>query len=73
MKSMSNDNEPQAKAPEKPKALSRKCPICEAAAAGDYAPFCSRRCSNIDLSRWLQGHYVIEGSDSAPGEEEELG
>lgn len=70
MKSLSNDNEPVAKVAE---TLNRKCPICKEPATRDHAPFCSRRCTNIDLSRWLQGHYVIEGSDSAPGEGEEPG
>ncbi len=79
MKSTSNDNEPVGKegkasgASGASKPGDRKCPICEAAAQERYAPFCSRRCANIDLSRWMQGHYVIEGSDSAHGEEEEPG
>lgn len=76
MKSLSNDNEPagkMAEMPKTPKTLRRKCPICKAPAARDHAPFCSSRCTNIDLSRWLQGHYVIAGSDSAPSEEEEPG
>ncbi len=48
--------------PEKP---DRRCPICRKPAAERYAPFCSKRCSDIDLGRWLDGRYVIEGGDSA--------
>ncbi|WP_244433788.1 DNA gyrase inhibitor YacG [Azospirillum sp. B506] len=27
-------------------------------------PFCSKRCADIDLSRWLGGVYRIEGPES---------
>jgi endogenous inhibitor of DNA gyrase (YacG/DUF329 family) len=37
------------------------CPICgKPAAAAGYRPFCSARCRNIDLGRWLKGSYRIE-------------
>ncbi|MDX2263559.1 MAG: DNA gyrase inhibitor YacG [Hyphomicrobiales bacterium] len=39
------------------------CPICrERAPADQYKPFCSKRCADIDLGRWLTGSYVIPGS-----------
>jgi uncharacterized protein len=38
-----------------------KCPICRAPTVPDARPFCSRRCADIDLSRWLRGAYVIQG------------
>lgn len=28
-----------------------------------FRPFCSKRCADIDLQRWLSGRYVIPGSD----------
>lgn len=37
------------------------CPICGKPAHADYTPFCSRRCADIDLARWLRGDYVIPG------------
>jgi uncharacterized protein len=37
----------------------RKCPICGKPASPDYRPFCSRRCADVDLQRWLSGAYVI--------------
>ncbi|SEQ77452.1 hypothetical protein SAMN05216548_107192 [Faunimonas pinastri] len=43
----------------------RKCPICGKKAAPDAYPFCSKRCADIDLNRWLKGSYVIPGSESA--------
>jgi endogenous inhibitor of DNA gyrase (YacG/DUF329 family) len=36
-----------------------KCPICSRPADEKYAPFCSRRCADVDLSRWLSGAYAI--------------
>ena len=36
------------------------CPICRKnPAAPEYRPFCSRRCADVDLSRWLTGGYAI--------------
>jgi endogenous inhibitor of DNA gyrase (YacG/DUF329 family) len=36
-----------------------KCPICGAPPEHKYRPFCSRRCADVDLSRWLKGAYAI--------------
>ena len=42
-----------------------QCPICKRMlnvadrADAPYRPFCSRRCKNIDLARWLDGTYRI--------------
>jgi hypothetical protein len=38
---------------------SRKCPICKGPADDIFRPFCSRRCADIDLSRWLGGNYSV--------------
>ncbi len=35
------------------------CPICSRPTERDYRPFCSRRCADVDLSRWLRGAYAI--------------
>ncbi|MDP3738741.1 MAG: DNA gyrase inhibitor YacG [Hyphomonadaceae bacterium] len=45
------------------------CPICSKPADAKYAPFCSRRCADVDLSRWLKGSYAIPGKPA--GEEDE--
>jgi len=47
------------------------CPICSKPAERTFAPFCSRRCADVDLSRWLKGSYAIPGSRA--GEESEEG
>ena len=38
-----------------------KCPECGKPVAARLAPFCSVRCQQIDLGRWLKGDYVIAG------------
>ncbi len=35
------------------------CPICKKPSSTEYRPFCSRRCSDVDLQRWLVGSYAI--------------
>ncbi len=37
----------------------RHCPICGKPAAQKYHPFCSKRCADVDLNRWLSGRYAI--------------
>lgn len=37
------------------------CPICGKLRVQTYAPFCSKRCADVDLHRWLAGVYRIEG------------
>jgi endogenous inhibitor of DNA gyrase (YacG/DUF329 family) len=53
-----------------------RCPICKAPVDPAFKPFCSRRCADIDLSRWLRGAYAIpvanddddeDGDDGGPG------
>ena len=47
------------------RAIAKPCPICRRAAAEKYAPFCSRRCADIDLHRWLGGVYAIPLTEDA--------
>lgn len=35
------------------------CPICGKSTAAEYRPFCSRRCADVDLGRWLTEGYRI--------------
>ena len=35
------------------------CPICGKDSAEKYRPFCSRRCADIDLGRWLNESYRV--------------
>ncbi|MGA9659117.1 MAG: DNA gyrase inhibitor YacG [Asticcacaulis sp.] len=59
----------------------RKCTRCQkpygealdgvVSAARDYAPFCSKRCADVDLVHWLKGDYVLDGSGSLAVNDEE--
>ena len=53
---MERDEKPDAR----PK---RACPICGEPSASAFRPFCSKRCADIDLSRWLTGAYAIAGTE----------
>ncbi|MDC0970750.1 DNA gyrase inhibitor YacG [Alphaproteobacteria bacterium] len=35
------------------------CPLCAEKAAPPHTPFCSRRCSQLDLGNWLNEAYVV--------------
>jgi endogenous inhibitor of DNA gyrase (YacG/DUF329 family) len=67
-------------------AETRTCPICRRplGAREDalrFRPFCSKRCADVDLGRWLKGAYAIpaqeaddedgESSESQPEESDE--
>jgi len=54
-------------------ATTAKCPICGRSTETDYRPFCSRRCADVDLSRWLSGAYAIPArpDDDEDGESTE--
>ena len=44
-----------------------RCPVCDAPSKHHYRPFCSRRCQDMDLGRWLRGAYRIP-TEEAPAE-----
>jgi endogenous inhibitor of DNA gyrase (YacG/DUF329 family) len=46
-----------------------RCPICKAPVDMAYRPFCSARCRDVDLSRWLRGTYAIPGGERTADEE----
>ncbi len=48
-----------------------RCPTCEAPTGRRFRPFCSKRCQDLDLGRWLRGSYRIpteEGPAEGPAE-----
>ncbi len=47
----------------------RRCPICGKPEDGGFRPFCSKRCADVDLGRWLKGGYVIPGKDVDEGDQ----
>ncbi|SMQ58814.1 hypothetical protein SAMN06295905_0137 [Devosia lucknowensis] len=44
----------------------KPCPICGKPAVEAFKPFCSKRCADVDLNRWLSGNYVIPARDDEP-------
>ncbi|MFD0988264.1 DNA gyrase inhibitor YacG [Methyloligella solikamskensis] len=62
-----NTRKPKESAGAKP-----KCPICGKPTAEDYRPFCSKRCADVDLNRWLSGRYAVPGEPAgqAPTDED---
>jgi len=45
------------------------CPICASESDPKYRPFCSRRCADADLGRWLSGAYAVPANDDEALEE----
>lgn len=39
------------------------CPICENPTDKRYRPFCSKRCADIDLGKWIRGDYAVPSQD----------
>ena len=37
------------------------CPICDKPTDPAYRPFCSKRCADLDLARWMTGRYAVPG------------
>jgi hypothetical protein len=46
-------------------AKAKPCPICGKPAVEASMPFCSERCRDVDLNRWLSGSYAIPGKPDA--------
>ena len=40
------------------------CPMCNKDPVTKYRPFCSNRCADLDLGKWLTGAYVIPATDT---------
>lgn len=65
--------------PEKPNSniaplrKARPCPECGRPSSRDDYPFCSDRCRNHDLARWLKGSYampVVDDESKAEGDDQ---
>ena len=47
-----------------------RCPICGEPTVKAHRPFCSKRCAEVDLGRWLKGRYVVPGEPAGRIDEE---
>lgn len=45
------------------------CPICSKPIVAEFRPFCSRRCAEVDLGKWLNGSYAIPSTDPDDADE----
>jgi uncharacterized protein len=45
------------------------CPICGKPVVADFRPFCSRRCADVDLNRWLSGVYAVPVTEDEEDDE----
>jgi endogenous inhibitor of DNA gyrase (YacG/DUF329 family) len=46
----------------------QRCAVCGKPRPVDtYRPFCSKRCADVDLQRWLSNRYVVAGSPAEEG------
>lgn len=53
-----------------------KCPVCKKDAVWEgnpFRPFCSERCSLIDLGKWADGKYSVEAGEGEEDREEGKG
>jgi endogenous inhibitor of DNA gyrase (YacG/DUF329 family) len=48
----------------------KPCPVCGKPLAPQFRPFCSARCRQVDLGRWLAGDYAIPASEPLPDDDE---
>ena len=49
----------------------KPCPICGKPAAEAVEPFCSPRCADVDLHRWLGGVYAVPAEPAGSDGDEE--
>lgn len=48
-----------------------RCPVCGQPESNENRPFCSRRCADVDLGRWLTGQYRVPGAPVEPDDDPE--
>ena len=49
------------------------CPICGRPSTLKYKPFCSKRCADVDLHRWMGGSYAVPGEGMDDENEKDFG
>lgn len=50
----------------------RPCPICGKPRVEEHAPFCSTRCRDRDLLKWLDEGYTVPGRPAPPQQDDEV-
>jgi endogenous inhibitor of DNA gyrase (YacG/DUF329 family) len=54
-----------------PQNAEKPCPICSKPSVAASRPFCSERCRDVDLNRWLSGSYAIPAADLEADDDED--
>jgi len=49
-----------------------KCAVCGKPQDPRYRPFCSKRCADVDLNRWLSGGYAIPAAEEDDPDDESV-
>jgi len=49
----------------------KPCPVCSKPSTPQSHPFCSKRCADVDLHRWLGGTYAIPALEADESEEDD--
>ena len=52
----------------RPAPSSKRCLVCGKPVVASFRPFCSERCRQVDLGRWLSGHYIVPGEPEPEGD-----
>jgi endogenous inhibitor of DNA gyrase (YacG/DUF329 family) len=54
-------------------AISAPCPICGKPREPRFRPFCSKRCADVDLNRWLKGVYAVPVTENDDEDGDKIG
>jgi len=46
--------------------MTKPCPVCGKPPQPKHEPFCSARCQQVDLHRWMGEVYRIDGGETLP-------
>jgi hypothetical protein len=52
-----------------PDTKAKACALCGKPQDARFKPFCSKRCADVDLGRWLKGSYAIPAGPADEGED----
>ena len=52
-------------------ASNKKCVLCNSKVSEKYTPFCSKRCADLDLGKWFNESYRVEGEDKTSSDNQE--
>lgn len=63
---MTNNNMSTLMTDDKKQKKTPRCPQCGKPRQKDFRPFCSRRCRDLDLGKWLDGSYAIPAEEEEP-------